>query len=441
MITDQKNISRTIRSILLLFLGTISGAGLSFVSQILFARTLSPSEYGLLASYLVTINMLIPVAGFGVGPFWLRVFGIEGFSAQRWVRPSFRLLGTSSLFACLLYVLWSWFSSGGENSNQIIWFFIPLIFSYALVELVTARLQLEERYSYLAIWQSVPHINRFLVALALIIFGGTLKHVGIGFFCTAMTINVVGFFLIKTILKGKIRLIGHLKSNPKSNYSDPPGMLQVAQNAWPFALAGFFYLIYFQSDILLLRWLINSKAAGVYNVAYVVMVAVYLIPSVIFQKFLLPKQHRWAEHDRSKFLEVFRFGCGSMLVLGVLVMILVQIIAPWGIPFLFGNAYTTSAKLLFILSFCIPIKFLATSVGGTLVTQNHMRRKVWYMGTTAVLNIILNIVLIPKWTYYGAAIATFISELNLLIIYLIAVRRNVFGPDAWRGWKIYYKSK
>ena len=114
---------------------------------------------------------------------------------------------------------------------------------------------------------------------------------------------------------------------------------------------------------------------------------------------------------------------------------------PLGIPFLFGETYTTSAKLLFILSFCIPIKFLATSVGGTLVTQNHMRRKVWYMGTTAVLNFILNIILIPKWTYYGAAIATFISELNLLIIYLIAVRRDVFGPDAWRGWKIYYKSK
>lgn len=440
MQTSRHNVfTVNVKSISLLFVSTVSGAGLSFFAQMIFARRLTVDEYGLLATYLVTINMLLPIAGFGIGQFWLKVFGAEGFAAQRWIRPSLRLIGSSSLIACLLYILGAWFTSKAENSNSSIWFLAPLVVSYAMVELVTARLQLEERYSFLALWQLSPSMSRFLVAIGLFVFGGTLKHVGEGFFFTGMAIILSGAYLIKGIGQGKLHLIGHTNNGRRAGFSFSPSIFQVVRDAWPFALAGFFFLIYFQSDILLLKWLVNAKTAGIYNVAFTVMAAIYLIPSVVFQKFLLPKQHRWAEHDRSKFLEVFRFGCGTMLVLGVVIMILVQILSSWGVPFLFGKTFSASVQPLFILSFCIPIKFLATGVGGTLVTQHHMRRKVLYMGSSAVLNLFLNLILIPRWTYCGAAVATFISELNLLIIYLMAVRRNVFGADAWRGWKIFYR--
>src|SRR3546814_4412984 len=47
----------------------------------------------------------------------------------------------------------------------------------------------------------------------------------------------------------------------------------------------------------------SDEAAGVYNVAFVIMSAVYLIPSVIYQKFLLPKIHIWANHDQETFVK------------------------------------------------------------------------------------------------------------------------------------------
>src|SRR3546814_17598760 len=77
-----------------------------------------------------------------------------------------------------------------------------------------------------------------------------------------------------------------------------PSMWQIFAEAWPFGAAGIFHLIYFQSNIILLKYIRGDEAEGVYNVAFVIMSAVYLIPSVIYQKFPLPKIHLWSNPDQ-----------------------------------------------------------------------------------------------------------------------------------------------
>jgi O-antigen/teichoic acid export membrane protein len=208
------------------------------------------------------------------------------------------------------------------------------------------------------------------------------------------------------------------------------------QQSWPFALAGVFYLIYFQSDILLLGWMVGPEAAGLYNAAFAVMAAVYLLPSVAYQKYLLPKLHRWAEHDRPRFLAVYRFGNAASLLLGFAVAAALLLVAPWGMPLVFGEAYRTSGQLLLVLALAVPGRYLATSVGSVLVTQDNMRRKVWLMGLTALVNLALNMLLIPRYGVYGAAWATVASESVLVLAYLYAAWRYVFGREAFRGWTL-----
>lgn len=198
---------------------------------------------------------------------------------------------------------------------------------------------------------------------------------------------------------------------------------------WPFGLATIFHLVYFQSDIILLKYINGDEAAGVYNVAFTVMAAVYLFPSVIYQKFLLPKMHRWANHDRKRFYQVYRQGNIAMLVLGVVAMLAIWGTAFWAIPLLFGAEYRQSFVVINILAVCAPVVFVASSVGATLVTQEHMVRKVKYMGIVAVLNVVLNFTLIPGFGAVGAAVATVISNLVLLVIYYVAAQCLVFAPD------------
>jgi O-antigen/teichoic acid export membrane protein len=125
-----------------------------------------------------------------------------------------------------------------------------------------------------------------------------------------------------------------------------------------------------------------------------------------------------------------------MLLLGVLTAVAILVLVPWIIPLLFGEAYQESVGLLKILAFCIPVRFLAISIGATLSTQDHMRLKIGLLGASAVVNVLLNLLLIPLYGAKGAAAVTLFSEITLLVLYLFAVRRYVFGSDAWQGWNI-----
>jgi len=156
------------------------------------------------------------------------------------------------------------------------------------------------------------------------------------------------------------------------------------------------------------------------------MVAVYMFPAVLYQKFLLPKLHRWANHDKDKFYEVYRKGNIAMLILGIIAMLLVWLLSAWAIPFLFGDEYQNSVNILNILAVSSPIIFVAFSAGATLVTQEHMKLKVKYMGIVALLNLGLNFLLIPLYSAIGAAVATVVSNLVLLILYYYATEKYVF---------------
>src|SRR5690606_1681884 len=98
-----------------------------------------------------------------------------------------------------------------------------------------------------------------------------------------------------------------------------------------------------------------------------------------------------------------------------------------------------ATAVIAILCVAIPGRYLATSVGAVLVTQDNMRRKVWLMGLTAAVNVGLNLWLIPRYGVAGAAWATVASETVLLMLYLGAVHRYVFGRDTFKGWTLRVK--
>ena len=62
-----------------------------FLTQTLLARELGPDAYGLFASSLATVTMIAPLAGFGLTQFRLKVYGVEGWAAARWLAPSLAL--------------------------------------------------------------------------------------------------------------------------------------------------------------------------------------------------------------------------------------------------------------------------------------------------------------------------------------------------------------
>jgi O-antigen/teichoic acid export membrane protein len=421
---------QAIKTISLLWIGSLIGAGCAFLTQVILARQLGPTMFGAFSAALATTTLLTPLAGFGIAQYWLKAFGQEGWQAVRWLRGSFRFVVATTLLVLATLVAWAVLGPHDATTSGLLMVLSVYLLGQISVDMVSVKLQLEERYIGLAMWQFLPHLVRLLLVAMLafvMVEMMTLSTVAYAYMFMSVGVFAVGMFLMSRMYRGHLALKGHGDEGLSASKLTPPASMgQVATQSWAFGMAGVFYLIYFQSNIILLKYICGEEAAGIYNVAFMFMAAVYMLPSVVYQKFLLPKIHRWANHDREKFYQVYSVGNLVMLLLGLLAMLAIWLLAPWGVQLLFGDRYINAILPLGILALSAPIRLVAFNVGSTLVTNEHMRRKVWFMAITALINLTLNVILIPLYGVNGAAIGTVISDISLLFLYMYSAKFHIF---------------
>lgn len=415
-----------IKSISFLWVGSLFSAGLAFLTQVLLARMLTVDGFGVYSSSLAFLALLAPLIGFGIAPFWLKSFGGEGWKAIEWIKPSFSFLYVSSVLVVLGIYLWAALGPHNTNMKYVLYIMAMHVLCQNIVELIGCKFQLEERYVDLSIWQFLPHSLRFIsLILCAIFIDVNVYYVAFVYLIVSGVIISIGARPLADLYKGNIALKGH--GERASNLDKRSiGIVNVMSGAWPFGLAAVAHLIYFQSDIILISYFKGGQSAGLYNAAFTIITAVYLLPAVLYQKYLLPKLHRWSNSNREVFIDVFKKGTVLMLVLGCIAALIIWISADYFVPLIFGNNYIAAASTLKIIGLSVPAIFVSLSVGASLVTQEHMRQKVKYMLSVACVNVLLNVYAIPIYGIIGAAWATVISNYLLLTLYSYGAARFVF---------------
>lgn len=414
----------------MLGVATAVGAIAVFLTQMLIARILGPQAYGLFASSLATVTMVAPLAGFGLSQFRLKVYGVEGWGAHRWMRPSLRFTVVTSTLAVGILVAWAYIGAPADDTRVYLLVLAPVILSILAVDLVSTKLRLEDRYGEMALWQLAIPLSRLLAALALLMvpqLDGIF--VAASYSIIAATITLASLPQLRVMQRDEMELAGHGRRTVEPTTTAPsPSVKALWSQAWAYGMVAVLYPIFFQISTVLIKYLRSDAEAGFYGIALAVMTAVYLIPTTIYQKYLLSKLHRWAAHDRRTFWMVYRKGNMGMLLFGLLVGAALVVTAPVIVPIVFGEAYRGVVAILLILSICAPLRFLSTAVGAALLTENHMRYRVIAMAAATIAVIVLNAMLIPPFGAMGAAVATVAGELAVLLITFYYVRRFV-RPD------------
>lgn len=428
-------IIRTIKSISLLGIGTIGGAIGTFLTQLIIARKIGLMDYGTFASLLVLITTITPLAGFGVSQYWLKEFGKEGWAAWRWIPVSIRFAVSSTLIVFLALFFWAIFGRHDSYVRNIIICLSFNVPSQVTLTLMFSKLQIEENYINYAVWQTAPPFIRFfLILIFSFLFPNWINGLNVSVIYALISICViaVGCWGLRGIAKGCFALKGHGERRYGCDVIFP-NVKELIKNIWPFGIANFAFLIYYQIDVYLIKYFKGASDAGVYHVAVTIMSATFLFPQVV-TVFLLPKMHRWASHDYDRFYQVYRCCNMLMLIIGLIVMFAIFLLAPWGISFLFGDHYKDSVPLLKILALTIPIVFVASSVGLTLTTQKYMGIKVIYMGLAAIMNFLLNLYFISNFGAIGAAIVTVLCNIFLLFSYYNTAKRKIFNLVKKNDW-------
>jgi O-antigen/teichoic acid export membrane protein len=420
-------LKEALRSLSFLWLGSLIGSGSTFLVYLILAREVGPTLFGLFSSAMATIMIFSLLAGFGVPQVWLKLFGKEGWGSIRWITPSLVFVGFTLLLITVIIVVLTFLGFNDTLTNNLLLLLLFFIYGYISVQLVSSKLQLEERYKLLTFWQMMPNFSRLvIIAAAYYLLKWQLSILDVGFIYAVIGLcfTIVAIIQLNRFRQGKVKLKGHENSDSVGTHA--PTVKEVFNEAWPFGFAGLFAFIYIQSDLIMVKYLTGNTEAGYYNVAYTILSAIMTIPIILFSKFLIPKYHRWSNHNKEKFYSAYKKGNLAMLVSGVAIFLGVVLLSWFFIPLLFGREYIPSVQLLNILAVIIPFSFLSYSYGATLLTNEHMKLKVKLMGSVAIFNVILNFVLIPRYGGIGAAISTLLSNILLMLFYRHNARKRVF---------------
>ncbi|WP_019661370.1 oligosaccharide flippase family protein [Stenotrophomonas hibiscicola] len=419
--------NRSVKHASVIGLFTLAGAGLAFFTQMLAARVLGPREYGIFMAAFTTINIVSPLTAFGLQAFWLKAFGREGWHAMRWIRPTFVFCLLSTVLTMLGVVAWALLGLGMED--RVAWCLLILstnLLSVASIEVVTTRFLLEEKPLPLMVWQTLPQVVRFLVVVGVLMATTAPDAVTVAWLYAFVGggLALASVPSMMTLARGRMHMVGHQKPGAIS-LDVRPGVLAVAKETWAFGLGNLFFLVYFQSSVIFISHYLGAEATGTFGVAVTLLAALYLLPTTIYQKLLMPRLHRWAYQDPVAFRGAYHAGNKYMLLLGLAAAVCTALLAQFLVPLLFGKLYEQAAWLLAWLAPCIPMRFVSTSAGAVLSTGDRMRIKIRIMGLVAVLNLVMNFLFIGWAGLRGAVVAAIATEALLMGLYLFTANRSL----------------
>ncbi|CAG9272589.1 O-antigen/teichoic acid export membrane protein [Paraburkholderia unamae] len=398
-------------SMMLLAVSSLGSAAFAFAVQVVLARLLPPESFGHFASALAVITIIAPAVGFGLPAFWLKAYGTEGWTAIRWMDVSVSFVRRSSVLCLIAACLWALAQPWDVGVNIVL--LMPALLTQGAIEMAAAKFQLEERFGLVAIWQILQNLGRFgfLVACGAFHAGSTV--IALGFGVIGALISIGAWISIKGLIGGSAQLAGHGKRPSEDGiFGTPnaPKMKELWRNAMPFGLASVIFYAYNQSGLVLLSHLGSSSDTAVFSVAITVLSALYLAPTVLFQKLLMPRFHRWAALRDGRLAAAYRTGNLWMVITGLGTAAIAALAVPVVLPLVFGARYTAAVPTVTLMTLCVPFRFLTTSASSVMTTSNLIRVRNYCASAALLFSVILSCALVPLYGLKGAAIATVLGE-------------------------------
>lgn len=174
---------------------------------------------------------------------------------------------------------------------------------------------------------------------------------------------------------------------------------------------GLFFLTYSAYDrgidSFMLKTFVGSKAVGFYGLPYkihsnLILVAAYLMNSLF--PLLSSRQ------SQERISKLYKKAFGLLFVLGILGSLGVLGLAPWAVRIIAGPNFVPSVLALRILSFATFFAFLNHLTGYSLVALGKQRTLLKIALLALLTNIIFNWLLIPRFSFNGAALVTVLTE-------------------------------
>lgn len=392
----------------ILLFGILLSKVLSYAFRAITARYFGASDYGLLVLAVAIVSFLAMSAVLGLPQGLLRYIAYYvGKGNKKIIAPMIgsvvKLVVPISLFFGLAIFLFAsaiadvfFHKPGLALFLRIAAFLAPLLVLYNVFDYVLQAFQ--DAKSIVISRNLADPLSKVLLLLVVIFFGfgvwgAAFAYVG----GIAVAVSVMLLFLRKKI----------------QNFSFiffRPGKLskELVSYSWPLLFTNFSLMIFSWADVIILGIFVTSASVGVYDAASVTSRLLAIVP-LAFSTMFMPAITEVFARGKSHVAGLYDHVCKWVLLLLLPMLFFLAMFSKTILGSFFGAEFSAGAASLIILLF--GQLFWGWSLLASNILAMLKRTKLIFLisAFAAVLNVILDVILIPRIGILGAAVATSVS--------------------------------
>ena len=369
-------------------------AGLA--STILIINYLDPSDYGVLALALATFGVISAFTSLGLDSILFKTL-IQDFDH--------RVLKESVILRLIMAVLTTFVLLIALISFGGLWLYLLTFLTFSLYFTSLQGLKeaafSQKKYEIIALAGGAGGSVRALSVAILVVFKAPLI-----IFTLPFLLDRITYVLVLACCQ-----ISNLKSILEQrsfiNY-------KLAKDGLPLMIATIAGLTYAAQDQWMIAFYMTNDDVGIYAAGIQPILIMAFLPTIItnfiYHKIVdLRENHKSVNYIQSMYSLLFYFG--------VSVCILIFLLSEYLISFAFPSSYSGAISVLKIYSLTLLVAFFQSLNNKILVLENLQNLIPYRVISALVVNFVLNIYLIPVYGINGAAVATVLSEIFILISY------------------------
>lgn len=376
-------------------LGQVLNHGIGIITSILLIRYLGPTEFGKYALVTIYIAMFAMINNFGMGTILVRDIAKNRTKAGSLIGNAILLKSLIALVVMSLsIIIVSLLRYPSDIRLYVYIISFTLIISAPSIVAVIFQVNLQMGYS------SFCNVVGRLLFLGVV--GYTIRSQGGILNLVLGSVVASGLITLMLVILSRKFVTLKVKVNlPLSKHlfheSFPMGLLLIIG----------FYI--HKIDTLLLSKMDTSAAVGLYNAAYKFVDIGMTLPVILLIS-LLPLFSEYFSKSREKLIIVYQKSIDIMAITFVPIAIFTTIRARQIIELIYGPEYYPSTIALQILVWTVVLMSINAVLVNLLIAAGKQRKMIALYSVSLALNIVLNLVGIPIFSYRASAVASLICE-------------------------------
>ena len=404
-IAHRPNLVKIVDNIGWLFVDKVLRMGVGLFVGVWVARYLGPEQFGLLSFATAFVGLFGAIAG----------LGLQGIVVRDIVRDPSRkedTLGTAALLQFIGGLL-----AYGLILATIFWLRPDDALAKALVAILGSTM-LFKASEVAVYWFESQVLSKYTVwvqngsflvfaAIKIVLILNNAPLIAFASVIMAEALMVALLMLVMLGLRGpRLRHLRITLARAKALLAD----------SWPLLLSGIAIVIYMKIDQIMLGQMVGDEAVGIYSAAVRISEVWYFIPMMIVAS-VFPAILEAKKRSEAQYYQRLQHLYDLMVWLSVAVALPMTFLSTPIVTLLFGDSFSASGTVLAIHIWASVFVFLGVASGKWFLAENRQMLSFYRAALGAVVNIILNFLLIADYGPVGAAVATVISQATAAFLF------------------------